>query len=43
MIKRLIPFAKKYKKAFILAFLCVVGETMLTIVEASGKISLALR
>ena len=29
MIKRLIPFAKKYKKAFILAFLCVVGKRSL--------------
>lgn len=32
MIKRLIPFAKKYKKAFILAFLCVVGETIFELV-----------
>ena len=32
MIKRLIPFAKKYKKAFILAFLCVVGETVFELV-----------
>ena len=28
MIKRLIHLQKKYKKAFILAFLCVVGETV---------------
>ena len=32
MIKRLIPFAKKYKKAFILAFLCVVGETIFELI-----------
>ena len=32
MIKRLIPFAKKYKKVFILAFLCVVGETVFELV-----------
>ena len=32
MIKRLVPFAKKYKKAFILAFLCVVGETIFELV-----------
>ena len=32
MIKRLIPFVKKYKKAFILAFLCVVGETVFELV-----------
>lgn len=32
MIKRLLPFAKKYKKAFILAFLCVVGETVFELI-----------
>lgn len=32
MIKRLIPFAKKYKKAFILAFLCVIGETIFELI-----------